>query len=252
MKVVDNSLKSGSTTIPWRIFSPESDNKEYCVLWLNGWSSAMDTHSEALERLARKTDICFATLDIAGHGRNNAMPLEKTTNKQQFSEVIAIYDELSKIGYKKVIVIGVSHGGYLAAMLAGERPVHAAILRCPAIYANRDFDIPTDETGFIDDYWNYVQDMGSEKVLRNNKACASIKDFNGYVYVLEHELDEVIPKVVPQTYFNLAKHGNYILVPGTKHSPKVMGNPKLHTDYIEHIVVSIVKAIKLQDKIPHE
>jgi len=64
---------------------------------------------------------------------------------------------------------------------------------------------------------------------------------------MEHELDEQVPRIMPQVYFKNAKRGNYLIVPKTMHSPKLMNNPAPHFAYIEHIVMSIIKAVQMQD-----
>lgn len=245
MKIEDFVLKTENDEIPWRLFEPKGPGKEYCVLWIQGWSSTMDSHREGVEKMSIESGVVFATLDPAGHGLHK-LPIELSTKKQQHEEVVAIFDELKKHGYEKIIVIGGSHGGYMTALLTGVRPVHAAILRCPANYRDEEYELPFKETplgkGLTD------SNVTREKVVES-MAYKAIEQYNGFVYVLEHELDEIVPSRVPRHYYEIAKHGNHIIIPKTKHSPKLMPNPRPHYNYIEHIVVSIIKAVKLQDKI---
>lgn len=246
MDITDHTLDFQKEMIPWRLFVPEKSNKEYCVLWLQGWSSAMDTHSEGISRMSAKSGVVFATLDTAGHGLHK-FPLEKSTRKQRIEEIAALYDELINRGFEKVIVIGGSHGGYMAALLTSYRNIHTAVLRAPANYPDNEFDTPYEETMHGTDYWNYVKRMGTEEVLSNSKASKAIQKFDGFVYVVEHELDEIIPVEVPKHYFELAQHGNYLIVPRTKHTPKVMKDPQSHYDYIENLMAAIVTSAIKQD-----
>lgn len=208
----------------------------------------MEFHLEGVKRMARATDVAFATMDFAGHGQHS-QPLETTTRQQQFIEVEAVFDGLTKRGYQKVIVIGGSFGAYMAALLTGSRPVCAAVLRAPANYLDEEFSIPHDQT------YEY-KNREEHKWLRKNsitsstpnKALTAIRNFNGPVYVLEHELDKEIPRNLPLDYFQTAKHGNYLVVPKTGHSPKLMQRPQRHFDYIEHLLASVIKAIQLQEK----
>jgi hypothetical protein len=245
MKIEDFVLKTNDDEIPYRIFTPDKATKEFCVFWIQGWSSTMDSHREGVERMAKQSGTIFVTLDVAGHGINK-IPMEKSTKKQQHEEVVAVFDELTKRGFKKIIVIGGSFGGYMTALLTGIRPVHAAILRAPANYRDEEFELPFKETmlgkGLADS--NIPKD---EAV--NSTAMRVIRNFDGFVYVLEHELDEIVPPHVPRHYFAGAKHGNFIIIPKTKHSPKLMPNPEVHYAYIEHMIASLIEAIKLQDKI---
>lgn len=248
MNIEDFTIDLSGDIIPTRIFTPDNAGKEYCVLWLQGWSSAMDTHSESIKGMALASKTVFATLDTAGHGLHT-FPLEKSTRKQRIDEITAVYDELKQRGYEKIIAIGGSHGGYMAALLCGIRPLHAVVLRAPANYPDNELELPYEQTRHGQNYWNFVRHMDSDDVLKNSAASEAIKNYDGFVYVFEHELDEIIPPKVPQHYFEVARHGNYQIIPKTPHSPKKLSNPQPSLDYIKHSVVATVQAIQLQDDI---
>lgn len=205
----------------------------------------MDSHREGVERMSQKTGLPFATLDYAGHGLH-ALPIDESTRQQQHEEVVAVYDELKDRGYENIIVIGGSFGSYMAALLVGARPVHTVVLRAPAIYDDTEFELSFNKTLRWLDHDAYQKNKETAAYIQNNAAVRAIRAFEGTTYVFEHELDEVIPAVMPQTYYKAAKHGNYIVIPKTKHSPKYMPNPQPHFDYIEHWVVSVLEAVKLQ------
>ncbi len=249
MKVEDFTLKHGADEIPWRLFSPDNDTKEYCVLWLQGWTSSMDSHRESVERMSSQMNMAFATLDYAGHGLHK-LPLEESTRKQQHEEVLAVFDEVKKRGYEKIIVIGGSFGGYMAALLPAKRPVHTVVLRVPAIYDGSEFDLPHKETKRWQNPDAYQEEKATAAYIKNNDAVRSIAGFDGFTYVLEHELDEQVPRIMPKTYFENAKHGNYLIIPKTTHSPKTMDNPVPYYAYLEHIVIAILEAIKMQGRLP--
>lgn len=248
MNAEDFLLKRDDDVIPWRLFTPDNSNYEYCVLWLQGWTSSMDSHREGVERMSKKSDIAFATLDFAGHGMHK-LPIEESSRKLQIDEVVAVYDELKNRNYEKVIVIGGSFGGYLAALLTGIRPIHTAVLRAPAIYADDELETVHKMTRKWINPTSDQQDKANEKYITDNLAVRSISNFDGFVYVLEHELDEQVPRIMPRTYFERAKYGNYIIIPKTKHSPKLMTNPRQHYDYIENFLIAIIEAVKQQDKL---
>jgi uncharacterized protein len=247
VNIQDFSLELDNDVVPWRLFTPDESSKEYCVLWLQGWTASMNSHREGVERMSEKSGLTFATLDYAGHGLH-ALPIEESTRKQQHEEVIAIFDELRQRGYEKVIVAGGSFGAYMTALLTNKRPVHAVVLRAPANYMDEEFEIPYKRTLRHTDHAAYEEAKRSGKFL-DSLAVESLKNFDGYTYVLEHELDKVVPAEVPKRYFAVAKHGNYLLVPKTDHSPKAMDNPQVHFYYIEHLIISIIQAIQLQGKL---
>ncbi len=249
MDIQDFTLNLGADKIPYRIIKPEQATTEWCVLWLQGWTSSMDSHLEGVKRMVEASNIPFATMDYAGHGLHT-QDIVTTTKKQQHEEVVAIFDAVKKLGYKKIIVIGGSFGGYMAALLSGARPVHAIIMRAPATYPDDEFDLPYNHTSRYIDYSAYLKskEQGGARLLEN-KAMTAIKNYDGFVYILEHERDDVVPAFIPKTYFEAAKHGNYLIVPETKHSPKLMANPEQHYEYIEHLLISIIQAIQFHNKL---
>ncbi|MDQ2993737.1 MAG: alpha/beta hydrolase [Pseudomonadota bacterium] len=246
MKIEDFTLNQVNEEIPWRLFTPEQSTKEFSVLWLQGWSSSMDSHREAVERMAKQSNTVFATLDYAGHGLHK-LPLEKSTRKQQHEGVVAIFDELKKRNFDNIIVIGGSFGGYMTALLTAKRPVHTAVLRAPANYPDDEFELPYAQIFRTKDYAAYIKTKDSDVMLFSSSATRAIQSYDGFVYILEHELDELVPSKVPKRYMEVAKHGNYLIIPKTKHSPKLMNNPVPHFVYIEYMVMTILNAVKIQE-----
>ena len=240
MKITPGILDVPNDPTPWVIVSPDED-KTWCVLWLQGWTSTIDGHLEGIKRMATASGVSFAMMDYAGHG-SHPTPLGKSSKAQQLAECLAAYDELTKLGYEHIIVIGGSFGGYMAALLAGKRPTEAVVLRAPAAYPDHEFELPYTQTAESDARYSSILNVDEE--LTSN-AFDSIATYAGPIYVCEHEKDEVVPRQIPQEYFRKAQHGNYLLVPNTAHSPKTMPNPQKHFVYIEHLLVSIIKAVQL-------
>lgn len=244
MNIAHGTLNIPSDPTPWVIVSP-NDDKTWCVLWLQGWTSTIEGHLEGITRMAQATGTTFAMMNYAGHG-THPTPLSDSTRAHQFAECIAAYDELTAQGYQNIIVIGGSFGGYMAALLAGQRNPAAIVLRAPAIYPDEEFELPFSKTTpwdeTFDDHAAFRRSISKGSSLA---ALHAIKTYDGPVWVMEHELDTVVPRSVPQAYFGVAKHGNYLLVQNTEHSPKTMPNPSQHFAYIEHWIVSIIQAVLL-------
>jgi hypothetical protein len=78
MKITDNILQSNNT--PWRLFET-SDNKEWCVLWLQGFTSTIEGHTDGVIRLVEATTTSFAMLNYAGHGHHPVI-LDDATRQQ--------------------------------------------------------------------------------------------------------------------------------------------------------------------------
>jgi pimeloyl-ACP methyl ester carboxylesterase len=234
MKIEILSLHHDGQEIPWALFEPENADKEYVVLWLQGWSATIERHREGVERMAKQTGTTFAMLDYAGHGANK-VPLEQSTKLQQLDEVVAVYDELSRRGYQHIIAIGGSFGAYMAALLSDRRKVHALVLRAPANYEDDMFELP------------HARTLPEKERPVDSMATEAVGKFDGFVYVMEHELDQLVPRKMPRRYFDVAKLGNYLIIPKTPHSPKQLKDAQAHFDYIELYLRTIIEGIKLQD-----
>lgn len=247
MKIDHGTLAVEDDPTPWVVVSPNSD-KEWCVLWLQGWTSTIEGHLEGIKRMSEQSGVTFAMLNYAGHG-DHPTTLEESTKKMQFEEICAAYDALQQNGYRKIIVIGGSFGGYMSALLASAKKPYAVVLRAPANYPDEEFEIPYKQTMRYEDQGVYKKFSDNLVLLDRSKAVRSIADYTGQVFITQHELDSIIPKSLPKRYFHAAKYGNYIFVPKTDHSPKFMKSPKKYYDLIEHWVISIIKAVQLSDRL---
>lgn len=244
MNVTHGTLSIPNDPTPWVIVSP-NDDKAWCVLWLQGWTSTIEDHLEGITRMAETSGVTFAMMNYAGHG-DHPTPLADSTKKQQFTECLAAYDKLVSMGYEKIIVIGGSFGGYMAALLTGQRTPTATVLRAPAVYRDEEFEIACSQTLRWDEESDADAQFRAQITAESElDAITAIRNYTGTIWVTEHELDTVVPRNIPKAYFDAAKHGNYLLVPNTEHSPKTMANPQKHFKYIEHMLVSIIRATQL-------
>lgn len=243
MKITDYELASDKT--PYRVYHSDGANSEWVVLWLQGFTSTIEGHHEGVVRMAERSNMAFAMLNYAGHG-NHPMTLGDATREQQLNEVRDVYDAVAKLGFKKFIVVGGSFGAYMAALLVKERAAETVVLRVPATYADEEYTLPFSKTrsGLSEER----RDIWRDNLDKNtaNAAFTAIRDFPGDVFVMEHELDTVVHKSLPLTYYALAKHGNYIVVRDCDHSPKLMPNPQKYFAIIENWVVTIIDNTRLQ------
>lgn len=246
MRIAHDTLTLPGDPTPRLIVQP-GDDKEYCVLWLQGWNSTIAKHKDRLVRLAEQTNITFSMIDYAGHGEH-PVPRAATTRKQQFSEVLAAYDALKADGYENIIVSGTSFGGYMTALLTGERTPYAVILRAPAIYKDDEFTVSQAERqSYLDA--TYQKFKPTVKASDDVIALNNIRNYPKSVYVIEQALDSIIPKNIPRAYFQAAQRGNYLVVPNTEHSPSMMPGADERFAYIEQLLISIIQTILLEKSI---
>lgn len=241
MTVPYQTLDIPSDPTPWTLIDPSND-KDWAVLWLQGWGSTIEGHFERIQFLAQESGIAFAMIDYAGFGKHT-IPLAETTREQQLEEAIAAYDELKARGYKRIIACGNSFGSYMSALLAGKRKLAALILRAPAIYDDAEFtkmQKDRDDAAY----------QAFKKTIRPDSPQAALKaisNYSGPVWVFEHGADAVIPRNIPQSYFANAKHGSYVYIPATPHSPRTLPEPGKYYEYIETAVLDTLGMIQLQD-----
>lgn len=241
MTIPYQTLQIPHDPTPWVI--AEANNKDWAVLWLQGWGSTIEGHFEIIKKLAHKSNITFAMLDYAGFGQHSTL-LSETTREQQHLEVVATYDELKQLGYKNIIACGHSFGGYMSALLASKRELAGVILRAPAIYADKEFTIKQKDR-------NDAAYQAFKPTVQPNSPLAAlqaIRAYRGPVFVFEYGVDEVIPSNIPQSYFTNASQRNYLYIPGAPHSPKTAPEPQKYYDYIETAILSTLRLVQ-QEKI---
>lgn len=244
MKLAHGTLLADTDPTPWVMIEPEEIKSKYTMIWLQGWTSTIEGHAEAANRIAQTLGIRIAILDYAGHG-THPVSLDKSTKSQQLTEVIALYDELTSRGFVNIIANGGSFGGYMAALLSQQRGLRALILRAAAVYDEKDFE---KEYGLID----INGQRGFRKSIdpeSQNHALHAVSSFNGPVFILHHENDDTIPVNVSRAFFMLAKQPSYFTVPRTSHSPKYGQHPTERFHYVEKVISDGVELIHLEDLI---
>lgn len=241
MKLTRENLPVPNDPTPWLLVQPNDDRK-FCVLWLQGWTSTIEKHEPLLVRLAQRTGLSLAILNYAGHG-NHPIPLEETTREQQFGEALFAYETLKKMGYEHIIVAGTSFGGYLTALLTEQHNPYAVILRAPAVYEDEEFTLPFAECEARRANGHRLKFRSAISSASSLDSLEAIRNYSGWTYVIEHELDSTIPKNIPHSYFEAAQHGNYLIIPGTDHSPSHMPEPEKHFAMIELTLASVFELI---------
>jgi hypothetical protein len=241
MKIIRSTLHIPGDPTP-RIIVQPNEQIDYCILWLQGWGSTIEKHLPQITALAEKTGTAVAMIDYAGHG-SHPIPLEATTRRQQFQEAVAAFDSLIDEGYERIIVAGNSFGGYMSALLSAERHPYALILREPAIYQDDEFSLPYPERqGYRDKAYEEMKVTITPE--SDMAALHAVARFSGSVYVIEHEIDSVIPKNIPQAYFAVAKRGNYLVIPAADHAIATMPRPEKHYAYIAAALTHVVDLIQ--------
>lgn len=139
--------------------------------------------------LARRADLPDA--------RWPAERRDSVTRGDNLQQVLADFDALSAVADPHAIAaLGFSYGGYMAALLSAERPVHWLILRSPALYPDEHWTSPKAELD------KHALDVYRRQLhgAQDNRALGSCARFRGHVLLIESEHDEVIPRQVIDSY----------------------------------------------------
>lgn len=168
------------------------------VLFVHGWGGSQ-MHDLARAKEAAGLGCVCVTLDLRGHAGDPG-EAARVSRAQNLADVLAAYDWLASRGnvdQEAIAVVGVSYGGYLAALLTSVRRVRWLALRSPAIYKDKDWDRPKLELH---------NDVGLPAYRRrrltpgDNRALQACASFTGDVLLVEAEHDDVMPHPVAENY----------------------------------------------------
>ena len=194
------------------------------VLFLHGWNSSQQGYVPRAEAVSEDCGAVCLTFDLSGHGENAAAPADSFSPRQHLEEAIAAYDELAAredVDPGRIGVCGASYGGYLGALLVGQRSVASLLLRAPALYPDAAFELPPVQRR------TELVASGDALPLRN------LAGFGGPVLVVESECDEVIPHEVVAAYAGSRAGVRHEVIAGAAHA---MREPSWNRVYLELIL----------------
>lgn len=178
------------------------------LLFIHGFRSDRSGYRERAEAASAASGAACLTFDLSGHG-HSAGDLSRLTRRDHLADTVAAYDELVSRGGAdagRIGVCGASYGAYLACLLTAERPVKRILLRAPALYDDRDLDVPLGQT------------VRSDAGVHTALLAASLGRFPGDTLILESGADEVIPHAVIDAYRQIAPHARHCVIDGATHA----------------------------------
>ena len=170
------------------------------VLFVHGWNGTQRHDLVRARAVAGLGSVCV-TFDLRGHEANAAQK-DTVTRADNLRDLLAAYDWLAahpEVDPGSMAVVGISYGGYLAAILSRLRPVRWLALRSPALYPDEDWDAPKvqlHQRHDIDAYRRRKLEPAA------NHALTASARYRGHALVVEAECDEVVPRQVTENYRN--------------------------------------------------
>ncbi len=174
------------------------------VLFVHGWGGSQE-HDLVRAREAAGIGCVCLTFDLRGHERT-ARHWENVNRPQNLADLLAAYDWLVRrpnVDPTAIAVVGISYGGYLAALLTALRPVHWLTLRSPALYKDEGWELPKLRLHVDTDLRTYRRSTLRWDQNRALRACA---DYKGHALLVAAEHDEIVPEAVIDNYAEAFRH----------------------------------------------
>lgn len=188
------------------------------VLFLHGWGGSQERDLARAQEIASLGCLCL-TFDMRGHAKTE-LQRKSVTREDNLRDAIAAYDALVSqpaVDTSCIAVIGSSYGGYLAAILTSLRPVKWLALRVPALYRDAGWLVPKAEL----DRTELARYRHSIVKPEDNRALRECRGFEGDVFVVESEHDDIVPHPAIESYmlaFSRARSMTYRVIKGADHA----------------------------------
>ena len=189
------------------------------VLFVHGWGGSQAQDLARAREAAGLGSVCLA-FDLRGH-EGDALLARTVTREDNLLDLVGAYDWLARqpnVDAASIAVVGISYGGYLAAILSTMRHVRWLSLRSPALYKDEDWNRPKLELHLDSDLPAYRRRRVAWQDNRALRACA---EFSGDVLIVEAEHDEIVPHAVIENYvaaFTHAKSLTSRVIAGADHA----------------------------------
>jgi len=173
--------------------------KSPAVLMVPGWDDDR-RHYRALASCLSELGCIFRLVDLPDESWS---PAERNavTPADNLQDVLRAYDALAAepaVAADRIVLVGVSYGGYLAAFASAMRPTRAMALRAPALYRDEDWTIAKAKLD--------KEDMSIYRLMRlrppDNRVLQACAVFRSDVLVIESGHDETIPHPVIANYMS--------------------------------------------------
>jgi uncharacterized protein len=199
-------------------------------MFIHGWRSKQSSPLELTDRLTRAGFTCL-TFDLPGHGDSGG-DIAQLSRRHYLDACLVVFDSLRAVeGVQRIAIVGSSFGGYLACLVAAQRPLAGLVLRAPANYPDETFEQPQLEISDAIDQLGHKQ----QQDFPNSRAMVALGMYNGHALLVQPENDEMIDPRTTKRYLEVARQNanlTHRVIPNTGHN----FDPKAKAAYGELLV----------------
>lgn len=189
------------------------------ILFVHGWGGSQRHDLVRAREIAALGCVCV-TFDLRGH-EHPPLDRDRVSREHNLRDLGVVHDWLCqdfRVDTEQIAVVGISYGGYLAALLTSLRPVRWLALRSPALYKDAGWNRPKQALHEDPDLMPFRHRRVSPAANRALAACAR---FRGDVLLVGAENDEIVPSPVMSNYqraFSQARTLTTRLLTGADHA----------------------------------
>ena len=241
-------ITTSGETIAGTLLSPNP--KVPGILFVHGWGGSQQRDLARAKTITGLGCVCL-TFDLRGHERTQNQR-QSVTREQNLADVFAAYDRLAAhpaVDCSSIAVIGSSYGGYLAALLSAQRAVRWLALRVPALYWDKEWDVPK---AALDRQGLAHYRLGTVTPA-DNRALAACAEFCGDVLLVESETDDYVPHATLMSYrsaFVAAHSLTHRILDGSDHALTSDASQKAYSAILNAWISEMVIGARL-DNYPH-
>ncbi|MBN1168692.1 alpha/beta fold hydrolase [Candidatus Woesebacteria bacterium] len=201
MSYKEINIPVGKQYIKCKEFEPIGISKKTQLVVVHGWTSSDKKYLPLGDKLAN-IGIEVLVVNLRGH-TNSPYNLRDFSRSQHEEDVVAAI-KYSKKQHPDLTtaLLGKSYGGYLSSIVAEREGVGVLILSQPALYPDREYDVPTKK--LIDRDPNIFKQ--SRETPETNKALKGFSRFSGAVLFIESENDEEVPRATTRNYLKYSNN----------------------------------------------
>lgn len=200
------------------------------ILFVHGWGGSQEQDLARAREASGLGCVCM-TVDLRGHDLESEA--SKTVSREQnLQDLLAAYDWLVQqpnVETSAIAVVGISYGGYLAAILTTLRPVKWLALRAPALYKDAGWQLPKRQLHADTDLLAYrLTRLNADE----NIALKACSEFRGDALIVESEKDNVVPHPVIENYISAFSNASSLtarVIAGADHGLTEKGMRKAYT-----------------------